>query len=251
MRPVRRLLVPLIGLAAAALPAVAQSAEPAWSVTGYLQQSWPKQTETNRQIRQDLNGGLGTHFKTWDDVPNLNLGFLALRRVAPGWKVGLELDYSKGKIDGKEGLDLSGLGLGPGTASFEQQYSIYADLMVLVEHHPLGGSGCWSPFLRGGLGFAYEKDTTHLGFSSRVGAGDFELLKVNNSGWFPMATAGIGLDVYLSPRRDWFAEVGLSYSWARLKRDAQASGLLAPGATVKADTDSTGPNAWIGFGRRF
>ena len=251
MHPGRRLLAQVVGMLAAGLPAAAQPVEPVWSVTGYLQQSWPKQTETNRQIKQEINGGLGTHFRTWDDVSNLNLGFLALRTVASGWKVGLEVDYSQGKIDGKEGVDLSGLGLGPGTASFEQRYSIYADLMALVEWHPYGENDRWSPFIRGGLGFAYEKDTTHLGFSSSAGAGDFELLKVDNGGWFPMATVGIGLDVYLSQRRDWFAEAGVSYSWARLKRDASASGLLAPGPTVRADTDSTGPNVWIGFGRRF
>lgn len=250
MRP-GRLLVSVVGMLATVLPVAAQPTEPVWSVTGYLQQSWPKQTETNRQIEQDINGGLGTHFKTWDDVSNLNLGLIALRTVAPGWKVGLEVDYSQGQIDGKEGVDLSGLGLGPGSVSFKQRYSIYADLMALAEYHPLGESGRWSPFIRGGLGLAYEQDTTRLGFSSGMGEGDVDLLRVDNSGWFPMATAGIGVDVYLSQRRDWFAEAGVSYSWARLKRDAPASGLLAPGPTVRADTDSTGPNVWIGVGRRF
>jgi hypothetical protein len=90
-----------------------------------------------------------------------------------------------------------------------------------------------------------------MGFSSSMGAGDFELLRVDSKGWFPMATLGLGVDAYLTERRDWYAELGLSYSWVRAKRDVPATGLLAPGPTVRADTDSTGPNLWLGLGRRF
>jgi hypothetical protein len=246
-----RLLLLVTGLGVAAGPLGAQSAGPEWSLTGYLQQSWPRQTETNRQIKVDINGGLGTHFKTWDDVANLNVGVIGLRQVAPGWRLGVQVDYSQGKLHGQEPVDLSALGLGPGSVRFEQRYGTYADLLAMVHYRPWGEAGRWAPFLLAGAGFAYEQDTTQLRFTSDSGGGEVELLRVENHGWFPMLTAGVGLDVFLSDRRDWFAQIGVSQSWARLRRDAAAAGLLAPGPTVKADTDSTGPNAWLGLGTRF
>jgi hypothetical protein len=54
----------------------------------------------------------------------------------------------------------------------------------------------------------------------------------------------------LSLKRSWYAEIGISCSWVRLKHDVPASGSMAP-PTVTADTDSTGPNVWLGIGRRF
>ncbi len=233
----------------APVPAAAQDASRPWSATVYLQQSWPKQTETNRQIKQDINGSLGTSFQTWDDVANGNLGLLVFRTVAPKWKAGFELDYSQGGISGRQGL--ADFGLGPGNVAFEQKYSVYADLLAMVQYRPLGESGQWSPFLNAGVGLAYEKDRTLLTFNSSLGTGDFELLKVDNSGWFPVLSFGLGVDVFLTKRRLWFAELGASYSWARLKHSAPATGLLAPAPTVTADTDSTGPNLWFGVGRRF
>ncbi len=98
----------------APVPAAAQDAPEPWSAMVYLQQSWPKQTETNRQIKQDINGTLGTSFQTWDDGADLNLGLLVFRAVAPKWKAG-----------------------------FEQKYSVHADLQAMVQNrlhglaHPL------------------------------------------------------------------------------------------------------------------
>ncbi|WP_286355269.1 outer membrane protein [Geothrix oryzae] len=232
------------GLLLAGAPARAQEAATPWSMTVYLQQSWPKQTETNRQIKE-VNAALGSSFKTWDDVANLNLGVQAFRDLNPRWKVGLELDYSRGKIDGATTLDTPA---GPATLAFEQKYTIYADLLALAQFRPLGGNGRWIPFLQAGIGLAYEKDRTLL--TLRNDFLDETLIQVDNSGWFPMFTVGAGVDVYFSNRRTWYAEVGVSYSWARLKHDVAASGALTPG-TVRADTDSTGPNAWLGIGRRF
>jgi opacity protein-like surface antigen len=243
-----RLRLPASGLLAAGLllagaSARAQAPGP-WTMTVYLQQSWPKQTETNRQIK-DINAALGSSFKTWDDVANLNLGVQAFRDLDPRWKVGLELDYSRGKIDGTTSVDTPA---GPANLSFEQKYTIYADLLALVQFRPLGAGGRWIPFLQGGLGVAYEKDRTIL--TLRNPYLDETLLHVDNDGWFPMLTVGAGVDVYLSEKRTWYAEAGVSYTWARLKHDVAASGSMAP-PTVTADTDSTGPNVWLGVGRRF
>lgn len=243
-----RFRVPASGLLAAALllpwaPVRAQEAQP-WTMTAYLQQSWPKQTETNQQIK-DINAAMGTSFKTWDDVANLNFGLQGYRDINPHWKVGLELDYSRGKIDGAATVDTLA---GPATLAFEQKYTVYADLLALVQFRPLGTGGRWIPFLQGGLGIAYEKDRTLL--TLRNPYLDETLLHVDNDGWFPMFTIGVGVDVYFSETRTWYAEAGASYSWARLKHDVAASGSLAP-PTVTADTDSTGPNVWLGIGRRF
>ena len=233
-----------LGLLLGGAPAQAQERPGPWSMTFYLQQSWPKQTETNRQIK-DLNAALGSSFKTWDDVANLNLGMQVFRDLDPRWKVGVELDYSTGKLDGTATMDTLA---GPATLAFEQKYSVYADLLAVVQFRPLGTHRRWIPFFQAGLGLAYEKDQTRL--TLRNDALDETLVHVDNSGWFPMATVGAGVDVFLTARRAWYGEIGVSYSWARLKHDVPASGSLVP-PTVKADTDSTGPNVWLGLGRRF
>lgn len=137
---------------------------------------------------------------------------------------------------------------GPATLAFEQKYAVYADLLAMVKFRPLGANRRWSPFILAGLGLAYEKDRTLL--TLRNDMQDETLVHVDNSGWFPMLTAGAGADVYFSDKRSWYAEMGVSYSWARLKHDVSASGSMAP-PTVRADTDSTGPNVWLGLGRRF
>ena len=222
----------------------AQEPPKPWSTTVYLQQSWPKQTETNNQIKA-INEAFGASFKTWDDVANLNLGVQVFRELDPRWKVGIELDYSQGKISGTSTVDTPA---GPATLAFEQKYTMYADLLALAQYRPLGAKGRWVPFLQAGLGMAYEKDQTLL----TVGNDLFNetLVQVDNSGWFPMLTAGIGIDYYFTETRTWYGEIGVSYSWARLKHEVPASGSLVP-PTVTADTDSTGPNLWLGVGWRF
>ena len=231
-------------LLVAAGPGSAQVPATPWSLTAYLQQSWPKQTETNRQIRE-VNTTFGSAFKTWEDVANLNLGVLALRELDPRWKAGIEFDYSKGKISGTTTVDTPA---GPAALAFEQKYSVYADLMAVVQFRPLGSHGRWVPFLQGGLGYAYQKGRSALTLRN-----DFmdEGLQAEDSGWFPVLTAGVGVDAYFSDRRIWFVEVGASYSWARLKHTVPATGSLAPAPTAISDTDSTGPNVWLGLGRRF
>jgi opacity protein-like surface antigen len=234
----------LAGLLIACPFAGAQEAASPWSGVLYLQQSWPKQTEANRQIK-DINAAFGSGFKTWDDVANLNLGLQVFRDLDARWKLGLELDYSRGRISGAQTVDTMA---GPATLAFEQKYTVYADLMVVAQYSPWGRQGRWIPFLSVGLGVAYDKDRTLL--TLRNDLLDETLAQVDNSGWFPILTAGAGVDVYLTERRTWYAEAGLSYSWARLKHQVAASGSLLP-PQVTADTDSTGPNVWLGVGRRF
>ncbi len=215
-----------------------------WSMTAYLQQSWPKQTETNRQIR-DINTTFGATFKTWDDIPNLNLGMQVFRDLGPQWKVGIGVDYSRGKVSGASTVDTVA---GQAALTFEQKYTVYADLLALLQYRPLGGAGRWVPFLIAGAGMAYEQDRTSLVLRNLFVD---ESLQVSNRGWLPILTVGAGVDVALTEQRTWFLEAGASYSWSRLRHSVPASGSLAPSPAVTADTDSTGPNVWMGVGRRF
>jgi hypothetical protein len=240
------------GMFLCGLSARAQDTQKPWSMTVYLQQSWPKQTETNNQIKQ-INAAFGSSFKTWDDVANLNLGVQVFRDLDPRWKVGIELDYSQGKISGTHPVEVAvdpgpPVVTMPATLSFEQKYTMYMDILAVVQYRPLGAKGRWVPFLQAGLGMAYEKDQTLLTVSNDLFSET--LVQVNNDGWFPMLTAGVGVDYYFSEARTWYGELGVSYSWARLKHEVPASGSMVP-PTVTADTDSTGPNLWLGIGWRF
>ncbi|MDR3673651.1 MAG: hypothetical protein P4L36_22600 [Holophaga sp.] len=229
---------------------MAQQADPLWSIAGYLQQGWPKNTNTNRQIHDDINTPFGTHFETWKDVPNVNLGILALRKVAPKWKVGLEGDWSSGSIGGTQ--TAQDFGYGPGSIYLKEKYQTYADLQVLVQMRPFGEEGRVVPFLSAAGGLAYDNDSTTIKFISSAGGGTTDLLRVTNHGFFPILNLGIGMDIFLSARRAWFVETQLAYTWARLSRNAPASGPGANGQpTVRDDTDDTGPNILLGIGRRF
>jgi opacity protein-like surface antigen len=234
----------LVALAGSPVALQAQAADPGWSALVFLQQSWPKQTETNRQIRE-INQTFGSGFQTWEDVANLNLGMQLVRQVHPRWRLGGQVDYSQGRIHGAQSVDTLA---GPAALAFEQKYTIYADAIGLAQYLPLGSTGRWIPFLQAGVGLAYERDRTRLTLKN---AFLDETLAVDNSGWFPLYTVGLGVDGFLTEHRRWFAEAGVSYTWSRLRHTAPATGTLAPSPTVTADTDSTGLNLWLGLGRRF
>ncbi|MEW6337661.1 MAG: hypothetical protein AB1625_09725, partial [Acidobacteriota bacterium] len=105
---------------AAAVPARAGDPYPFW-LTVYLQQAFPKQTNTNDQIEQ-INRMFGADFDTWDDVANLSIGGKFFAQVSPHWLVGAEVDYSRGGIDGSTTVMTEA---GPAALDFEQSYSIY------------------------------------------------------------------------------------------------------------------------------
>ncbi len=237
---------------AAALPvaAAAQVSDAGWAWTAYLQQSFPKQTNTNQQIEQ-INQYFGADFDTWDDVANLNLGIKVFKQVAPNWQLGLEWDYSRGGIDGEATVETEA---GPASLAFEQKYSIYTDILALAHFFPCRDCQRFVPFVLGGVGVAYEKDKTTLSLRNEY---IDEWVEVDNDGWFPVYTVGLGINAYLSQARDWYLEFGGAYVWSRLKHDVPAEGtegllpLVAPTGVVTADTDSSGPNWWIGIGKRF
>jgi hypothetical protein len=241
----------MAALATCYLPVTAQDAEPKWAVTGYLQDGWPKQTATNASIHQ-INDTFGTHYKTWSRVDNVNLGVMALRRISPLWKVGFEADYSQGGIKGREAVN-SPL-LGPGSLAFDQSYSVYADMQVIIQCRPFGENRRVVPFASMATGIAYDQDRTTLDFTSSLDGSRAPLLRVDNHGWYPVLNLGIGMDVFLTGKRVWFVETQLGYTWARLKKTVGASGLIpqmAGTSTVEADTDNTGANLLVGLGRRF
>lgn len=213
-------------------------------ITVYLQQTFPKQTNTNQQIEQ-INDMFGVSFDTWDDIANLSLGGHYFWQVAPRWKIGVEFDYSRGGIDGRATVDTEA---GPATLAFEQKYSIYTDVLAVTQFLPCPDCRLVVPFCLAAVGVAYEKDTTELTLRN-----DYidERLRVENDGFFPMYTVGVGIDAYVFGSPDWYVEVGGSYTWARLDHMVEAEGSLAPAPEVRADQDSTGPTWWIGVGKRF
>lgn len=244
--PTRRLLlVALAGGALAASSLVAQpTGEPAWSTVFYVQQSFPKQTRTNDQIHQ-INDAFGVHFDDWSDVANLSAGAQLYRDLRPSFGVGLEVDYSRGSLDGKATVPTAA---GPARLAFEQRYSVYANLLAVARYRPCSSCRRVTPFVYAGAGIAYEKDGTTLTLRNEFLD---ESLRVDNDGTFPVATAGVGCDIDLGPHHAWFLEIGGAYYWGRLKHSVAAHGALAPAPQVTADTDSTGPNYWLGVGWRF
>jgi hypothetical protein len=215
-----------------------------WTLNVYLQEAFPKQTRTNEQIAE-INRTFGTDFEDWDDIHNLSLGAQLFRDLTPRWRVGLELDYSQGEVAGDATIDTPA---GPARLEFEQRYSTFADLLAAAHLRPCPDCRRVEPFVLLGAGVAYEKDRTTLTLRN-----DFldERLRVDHDGWYPVATAGLGLDVPLSAARRTFLQIGAAYFWGRLEETVPMRGSLAPAATVVADTDSTGPNYWIGIARRF
>ncbi len=230
--------------AAAAVPARAADDAHPFYFTVYVQDAWPKQSVTNTQIQQ-INQMFGTNFDDWSDVANLSVGAQLFKKVSPRWKLGLQVDYSQGSIKGHATVATEA---GPARLAFEQRYSTYADLYLIAHYLPCPSCTRVVPFLYGGGGFGYEKDRTTLALANDYVA---QALVVDNDGWFPTFSAGIGADVPLAAASPWYVEVGAAYVWARMTHTVPASGALAPAPRVTADTDFTGPNVWIGVGKRF
>ncbi len=230
--------------AAAAVPARAADDANPFYFTVYVQDAWPKQSVTNAQIQQ-INAMFGTRFDDWSDIANLSVGAQLFKRVSPRWKLGLQVDYSQGSIKGSATVATEA---GPARLTFEQRYSAYADLYLVAHYLPCPACTRVVPFLYGGGGVGYEKDRTTLRL-----ANDYvdQGLLVDNDGWFPTFSAGLGADVPLSRTGPWYVEVGAAYVWARMTHTVPASGALAPAPRVTADADFTGPNVWIGLGTRF
>ncbi len=238
-----RALWTLAALVLVAAPAAAQPGGE-WSLTVFVQQSFPKQTNTNRQIAE-INAAFSTRFEDWDDATNLSLGTTLFRRVSPRWLVGLEADASRGSIGGTETVLTEA---GPAELRFEQKYDLYADLLGVAHFLPCPSCRRVVPFALLGAGVAYEKDTTTLTLRNEyLDSG----LRAESDGTFPVYTTGLGVDVPLSPGGAWYLEAGAAYFWGRFKHQVPANGDLAPSPEVLADTDSTGPNYWIGIGHRF
>lgn len=240
-----RIVLMMLGAALlAATMVAAQESDRDFAITVYLQQAFPKQTNTNKQIEQ-INNQFGTDFDTWDDIANLSLGVKLFTQVSPNWQVGIEWDYSRGGIDGSATVPTEA---GPARLRFSQHYSIYADLMAAAHFLPCPRCRTVAPFVLLAGGFGYERDTTKLTLRN-----DYvdQWLKVDNDGWFPVWTAGVGTNIDLSHGGGTYLEVGVAYYWGRLDHMVKAEGPLAPAPKVRADNDTTGPNYWLGLGWRF
>ena len=214
-----------------------------WTLDVYVQEAFPKQTRTNAQI-SEINAVFGTDFEDWDDIHNLSVGAQLFRDVTPRWRLGVELDYSQGEVAGETTVETPA---GPARLEFEQRYSTFADLLAAAHFRPCPDCRLAEPFVLLAAGVAYEKDRTTLTLRN-----DFldEGLRVDHDGWYPVATAGVGVDVPISARRTTFVQLGVAYFWGRLEETVPMHGSLAPAETVVADTDSAGPNYWLGIAWR-
>lgn len=72
-------------------------AEDTRSFSFYVQQAWPQQSVTKRQL-QDINRMFGTNFDDWSDVPDLSLGPQLSWRVAPRDRLSVQVDHGSGSI---------------------------------------------------------------------------------------------------------------------------------------------------------
>ncbi len=244
-RGLARCLEVLLLLLLAAAPGAAQDTGGYdFAVNVFIQQAYPKQTNTNKQIEQ-INETFGVDFDTWDDVANLSLGVQFFTYVSRYWRVGIEWDYSSGGIDGRATVATEA---GPARLSFEQTYSIYTDLLAVAHFLPCPTCRTVRPFVLFGAGFGYEKDTTKLTLRNEYVD---QWLRVENDGYFPVYTTGVGVDVNLNATGSTYLIAGVAYYWARLDHTVDAEGPLAPAPEVRADSDTTGPNYWLGVGWRF
>jgi len=231
------LVLAVLVVTVAAPRAVAQGTEESRWWTLYIQRSWPKQTNTNAQI-QMINDTFGSNFDTWDDVTNLSVGTQLFWRVNRTMRLGIELDFSP--VPTEEA--------GPANLKFVQNYSMFATVLAAAHFMPCPSCDSVKPFILLAAGYAYERDTTQLTLHNTF---FYERLEVLNDGWFPVLTFGAGIDVPLSRESPWAVQLGAAYYWGRLKHMVPARGSLAPAPEIEADTDSTGPNVWIGVVRSF
>ena len=123
------LVLGLTGMILAPSPAAAQSQDAERWFHLYVQQSFPKQTNTNLQIQQ-INDMFGVAFDDWDDMVNLSVGAKLLWRVGRRWNLGVEVDGSFGQVDGEATVD-SGIA-GPATLKFVQKYALFANAMAMA-----------------------------------------------------------------------------------------------------------------------
>ena len=234
----------MVLVACVVAPAVAQAQGGDRWFNVYLQQSFPRQTTTNAQI-DEINGMFGTSFDTWDDMVNLSLGLQTFWRVRPYLRMGVELDLSQGQIDGEATVDTLA---GPARLKFIQRYSLFTSVLLAAHVLPCPSCERFQPFILGAVGAGYEQDRTQLTLNNTF---IYEQLVVENDGWFPVYTVGGGFDIPFRRGGDWYGIVGVAYYWGRLDHYVPAEGSLAPAPEVRADTDSTGPNYWLGVGKRF
>ena len=116
---------------------------------------------------------------------------------------------------------------GPAELSFEQRYNTYFDVYAVTHFLPCPSCTRVVPFIYGGVGIGYEKDRTTLTLRNEFLD---EGLRVDNDGWFPTYSAGVGIDVPLSSRDRWYVEFGGAYVWARMTNDGAGDRLPRPRA---------------------
>jgi hypothetical protein len=209
----------------------------------YIQQTWPAQTSTNKQI-SDISSMLQTEpgLKDWSDKMNLNIGGDIRSPIGKGFYFGGRFDYSTGKI--KQTVDAQ-TPYGPSKLHFNQEFSYYLDALAIVKKN--FGNGRIKPFLLAGTGFFASKDNTLVDLE---GLGDFS---VSNKSFAPTSLVEGGIDVNMGKR--FFFETAGGYQWGHFSKEQPATGTLAPifapTGRVPADNNINGPFYRVGAGLRF
>ena len=173
-------------------------------------------------------------------------GFVALKQLSPDWFAGFQADYVR-STDRAELLTASE------QISTSQRNEI--DDVLLVAHRTLCGScSLLSPYIRAGAGAGYA---TSSAFSAINRTNDiiYNSARAESSGWFPVATAGLGFLAPLDSRSRWSLDFGGGYTWGRLNKRVIRQGTQAfPGETggrVSIESSLTGPAFWLGVAQRF
>jgi len=111
-------------------------------------------------------------------------------QLSPAWKVGFQVDYSSGAIDVSRPSDTE-LVRRSSRSSRSTPSTLTSTLSPTTS--PAARAATFVPFLYGGVGIAYEEDTTTLTLTN-----DYidEYLLVENDGFFPSYSAGVGFDWY-------------------------------------------------------
>jgi len=120
--------------------------------------------------------------------------------------------------------------------------------MVAAHYFPCRSCERVKPFFLMAAGAAYEKDRTTLTLTN-----DYldESLRVDNDGWFPAATAGVGVEITLVRRPRLVPGGGGRLLLGPPRAPRAGRGLARAGAPKCCPTTIDRTNYWIGIGRRF
>lgn len=173
-------------------------------------------------------------------------GLVVLKQLSAGWLAGLQADYVRSSDTANELTDSAQIS--------SSQRNAVGDL-IFIGHRTLCSScSRVSPYLLAGAGAGYAKSSAFYA-ANRVNEIVYNSANAKSNGWFPVATAGLGVIAPIDSRSRWSIDFGGGYTWGRLKQSVSRQGTQPfPGETggrVSIESSLTGPAFWLGIARRF